>query len=178
MGWSGGDRRPLTTLSGYRKWKLIQAMKLRTTAKNAGGISRLKSPGQAPEVYFKATEATKKKHSTSDLECWTNPSGLVHLIMHRPSHPSPSILRFEGSLRSASAIDQRLLEKERGWSSLPKIDRNEQPTILKQSSFKQKVKGIGNEDFESAYDGYRQYPQYPRDPIERNVNSVRHLLRG
>lgn len=135
-----------------------------------------KIPLSPPAVYFKPIQTGRVRHSSSDIEQCRDISRLSHLFMHR-NNAGAELVQFEGSLRSARINNKRLLERERKWRIIPKHDRKEEPSFIKQKSIK-KIRDISFDDVDSAFDGYSNFPMYNEKLKEKDISKLRHLYGG
>lgn len=117
------------------------------------------------------------KHTSADIDENVNISQFEHLALHRIG-PTPSCqqLQFETSLRTHKKQNS-LLERQKKWSSIPKIERHEDPMFIKSKSLKKKV--LQPQELDKALDGMHNYPKFSQKIVKaKNCNQYRHMIKG
>lgn len=142
-----------------------------------------KIPNAAFNVYYKKTAVSEKPHDVRDVSSREKVDSIYHLMRHRIGPTAcKGQVEFETSLRGNYAVDKKYRDLERGWTAVPKKDRNNFPEFLPKVSDEIKMRKtqsttgkIGKLTY-SAFDGFQNFPKYEsklkNDP---NYQKIRHL---
>lgn len=160
-------------------------LKLRSPAESSKSFKMEPTSTQPFSLYGRELEGQKMRRVASDIETKNPLHQVHHLLVHRMGPtPNKGSVQFETGLRSYGASSEKLRALEKSWSSIPKKDRNEFPTLYPSYEETNKIKVWSTKNLaiqtHTGFEGYLSYPKYDDiyDRQIKNVSEVKHLLRS